>query len=296
MARIPDCQRRIIMPSDWITSQQIGLAAYGLIELANAKERESVDWHHWLRFRLMKLLDGRVADLNWLLGLPSAVLHLLVRLEPSDATHHKMFETAAIQTAIRALTITQKPHDSEEGNTPIYPRVAILGHHIMYGIGNHRRAARLGRSLFSNKPFWKCMEESHRFRKAISEIRLAAGRLDDVLATIEELTEELLNNTDNTLSVRGTSDLEVARCLQRNVPTHIVCRQLRNFLLHHAFVWPVFVSPIDDVDIGMCLPLGIDVAFSRKDQGSVKEPTISGAESFDLTSAAEGVSFSQKYT
>ncbi len=217
---------------EWIKAQQIGWAASGVATFAADEEIQ------WLHDRASDALPRLLDEWKWrdetaMTALPLNVLRLLTRLSDDDLV--EPFDEGRLKLeAQRAIDLLAPGKES-----PL-AKAEILAHHIMNGTGGAARLTRLGLSLFPG-PTWRQVE-----RPSILD------RLHDVLLQLRaprSASWERLSALDGLMDIIGSTPGS---------------SQVGNILMHHLFSWPLLVFPSVNTEVGISLPVAVDVELSPK--------------------------------
>ena len=231
----------------WISLQRIDLAAY---YLSIMRPYVGSNAAHNQRFMRVAAILATLVDQYYdrdepnpqLLMLSPASLHLLSDIP--DQWINRPGVNSEIKKGLSALR-----HDP----TSVFGSCKILAHHILHGSGSAERIVRLAKKLFG-------------IQAAISPKQTTAknSRLANMTNTLSVLRSPFISSESRIGAIDELTPLHLART---------VADHLKHILLHHTCLWPLFVFPESQTDVGISIPLMMDVSLD----------TSRGNEGVDLT-------------
>ncbi len=241
------------MIDQWILGQQIGLAAYCLRAFSAVGEGAAKEMWDEAFVRL----PGLLSEWNWnnddrMQALPTSTLQLLTAL---DNRHlDEPFDRGRLQRRAHAALVSLMP----ERDAPL-AKARAIAHHIMHGTGSATRITRFGASLFGKGGGWQAVESAN-------SLEQFAGVLNR-LRSNPRTTDQRIDDLDTLL---------------RMIAHTPASGQIATILYAHLFCWPLFVFPSREGELGIALPLAVDVDLAERDSASRHQVVARGDSAFNI--------------
>ena len=253
----------------WIVAQRIGVAAYGLMAAHELSRKSSVLQNgrppENLRVFIQELQPILVDSLSEFLGestndrhlkvrigqLPPHVLYILNTVLTSSPKYVPRYVKRLKDVIEEDLRWLDRPRTTT-GNAlrpALLHKAKIISYHILYSSSSAQRIVALLVNFHRSKRHWK--------NHPINSEQLY--HLDELLTFIRTP----LNNSKARLFAIN----QIGSIIGHLDSWH----QVENILISHTFCWPLYIFSDVDQDIGISIPIAIDVTFPD-DQGYVERP------------------------
>jgi hypothetical protein len=258
----------------WLNAQRIGIAAYGVMmslqfvrvpllcrgdgqkytELVQEfRENLQLALYDSLREHLMEQDDSSNLQ-NRLSQLPPVVLYLLNNLLTKPLKNVPEFVRDLKNPVKEAIIWLDKSYP----RTPsCLGKAQIIAYHIFDSVASARRLIRLGLSLGGRS--------SYQWQNPWNSLLEDPARIEQLEELLRKIRIPHLDTESTLFTICQLGDI------LRRIP---IWPQLENILISQTFCWPLLVFGDEKNDLGISLPVSIDITFDDKGEVEIRPEGI----------------------